>query len=256
MRPKLCLYIYIYMHACMCVRVCTYMHVYAYPHTYTYIHAYIHIHLHTHTHTTPIHATRTCAYICTCVHTQTCMHTALASTHAYKHTQAGMHALIALTQFLRTRFGMCIHVCVYACTFIQRYIFTFVFQADAQLRTHTWAPTPVYLDTHTHMQFGWASDTICWRADYGARRHNVRMRECVYDVFMWQPCRLICIQHVDTKFHAHVCLQRSCTLTKALFSSVHSMHVCTHTHAHTNKADTYLGLIPALSCIHVHVFCA
>jgi hypothetical protein len=196
-------------------------------------------------------------YICTCVHIQTCMHAALASTHACKHTQAGMRTLIALAQFLRTRFGMCIHihVCVHACTCIQRYIrrrFPGWHTAmHAHMCTRTSIPRERERETHTHMQIGWASETICWGAHSRARRYIVRMRECVYDVFLWQPCRLLCTHHVDTELHTHACLQRSCMLTKAFLSSVHIMHVCTNTHAHTNKANVYLGLIPTPAYVYI-----
>ena len=142
------------------------------------------------------------------------------------------------------------YVCMHA--HASRDIFAGGFQADTQLCTHTCAPALVYLererDTHTH---------TCRSAELQGLYAGGQTLEHAGITYV---CVSVCTMYswgshvasfAPTMWILSSIHMYAYKLTKAFLSSVHSMHVCTHTHAHTNKADTYLGLISALAYVYI-----
>jgi hypothetical protein len=138
------------------------------------------------------------------------------------------------------------HVCMHA--HASRDIFVGSFQADTQLCTHTCAPALVCLDTHTH---------TCRSAELqglyagGQTLEHAGITYVCVSVCTMYSCGSHVASFAPTMWILSSIHMYAYKLTKAFLSSVHSMHVCTHTHAHTNKADTYVGLISALAYVYI-----
>jgi hypothetical protein len=138
------------------------------------------------------------------------------------------------------------HVCMHA--HASRDIFVGSFQADTQLCTHTCAPALVCLDTHTH---------TCRSAELqglyagGQTLEHAGITYVCVSVCTMYSCGSHVASFAPTMWILSSIHMYAYKLTKAFLSSVHSMHVCTHTHARTNKADTYVGLISALAYVYI-----